>query len=214
MKIVSCFIVAMMFAASVCSAAEPSKATRDVPRLLKIGALVNGTETEKGVAEAKGYVKDYPRDETGWIVLGNGLETLNQDAESKQAYEKALAIDPRAFQAISGLGILHRKRREYPQAMQRYKQAIAIDPKHAYTYSSMAALSLKMRDDKQALEYAEKSYKLDPTVPAIAANLALAYHYNGNAKRRDEMAKIAADLGYSNMENLKKIFAGELTIRD
>lgn len=95
-----------------------------------------------------------------------------------------------------------------------HKQAIAFEPDYAQAYSSMAVIELKLENDSSALRYAKKAYELDNTDPVITANLAIVYHYNNDVPNRDRMADVAASLHYHNMESLRKIFDGELTIRD
>jgi hypothetical protein len=50
--------------------------------------------------------------------------------------------------------------------------------------------------------------------PAIVANLAVAYHYNGLFDLRDQMTEEARRLGYNKMDVLQMLYDGEMTIRD
>jgi hypothetical protein len=45
-------------------------------------------------------------------------------------------------------------------------------------------------------------------------NLALAHHFNGNARKCEYFMNEADRLGYRNMMRLRKIISGELSIRD
>jgi len=214
MKAVLCAVLVSLIVVSTCRGADKPEKVDDRSRLDGIAVVVENGDLEKAITELQAYVKDYPRDPMAWTILGNVLEDVDRDDQSKKAFETAIAVDPKAYQAVSGLGILHRKRKEYAKAMERYKQAVAIEPKYAQAYSSMVVIALKLRDDRAALGYAEKAFELDKSDPAIASNLAVAHHYNGNTALRDHFTKIAKTLGYKQIDTLKKIYAGELTIRD
>lgn len=155
-----------------------------------------------------------PKDALGWTILGHIREDLDEDEAAEAAYHKALAVDPRQYQAITGLGILERKRGNYEGAMDRYHEAVAINPEYGQAWSSMTTISFKLGKDKEALEYALRGWSLDDEDPVVAANLAIALHYNGKHDERDRMAAEAERLGYRNMETLGKLFSGEYTIRD
>lgn len=192
----------------------PGPAEKDVRRLDRIAVVYQSGETERAAEQLEEYTRDFPRDDLAWTILGNAYEDLDRNEEAGNAYDRALEINPKRFEAITGRGILHRKRGEYDAAMQAYERAVELDPTYAQAYSSMTTIALKQNDDAKALEYAKKGYELDSTDPVIAANLAVAYHFNDDFEHRDEMKQRAADLGYRNLESLEGIFSGELTIRD
>ena len=180
--------------------------------------LLSGDDRPVGPARAtpllEGYVKDYPKDDLAWTILGHAYNDADQADKAKEAYEKALALNPKRFEATTGLGVWHRKRGEYDLAMAAYQQSVKADPSFAQAYSSMAVIAIKQLNDGQAVVYAEKAYALDATDPAIVSNLAIAYHYNGDVEKRDKMLKLAESMGYRKMDNLHKIVSGELTVRD
>jgi Flp pilus assembly protein TadD len=78
----------------------------------------------------------------------------------------------------------------------------------------MTVIALKQGNDAKALEYARKGYDLDNSDPVIVANLGVAYHYNGMFELRDKMTKEAEKLGYKKGDGLRKLYAGEATVRD
>ena len=160
------------------------------------------------------YVAAHPRNDLAWTILGHAYEDLDEDAKARKAYDRALEVNPRAHRALTGLGILARKQGDYDGAMAYYQRAIAIDAKYAQAYSSMTTLALKRGKDAEALAYAKKGYALDKEDAVVAANLAIAYHYNGLVQQRDEMTAVARRLGYPDPDRLKQIYSGELTVRD
>jgi len=206
-------LIALLLAVVGCGN-EISTPHTDKDRLNKIAGVYEQGEFEEAITQLDEYVKYYPLDDLAWTILGNAHRDLGHGDLAEKAYDQALKINPRCVQAITGKGGLHRARGEYDKAMAAYEKAVEIDPKYAHAYSSMADIALKQEQDAQALQYAKKAYELDKTDPAIAAKLAVAYHYNGDFKKRDEMTAVAKRLGYENIATLKEIYAGEASIRD
>jgi tetratricopeptide (TPR) repeat protein len=182
-------------------------------RLGTIAEVYERGDARGAIPQLTAYLERYPRDDLAWTILGNAHEDLDEDDKARAAYDRALAINPRRVQAIGGLGILHRKRGDDDAAMQAYLRALDIDPRYAQAYSSMTVIALRLNRDAEALEYAKKGYELDKTDPATAANLAVAYHYNGDTANRDRLTKIAVDRGYGNADRLRQIYDGTLTVR-
>jgi len=182
-------------------------------KLGQIAKVYKGGDARGAVEQLTAYLEQYPRDDLAWTVLGNAHEDLDQDDKARAAYDRALAINPRRHQAIGGLGVLLRKRGDDEAAMQAYRRALAIEPGYGQAYSSMTVVALRLHRDAEGLEYAKKGYELDKTDPSTAANLAVAYHYNGDAANRDRMTRIAIDLGYRKADRLRQIYDGTLTVR-
>ncbi len=183
-------------------------------QLDRIAEVYDRGDTKTAIRQLDAYLKKHPRDDLAWTILGNAHEDEDQDDKAQAAYDKALAINPRRFEAIIGLGVLHRKRGDYDAAMDAYQRALEIDPNYAQAYSSMTVITLKREQDAQALEYAKTSYDLDKTDAVIAANLAVAYHYNGDFANRDKLTEVAEHLGYARVDTLRQIYDGEISIRD
>lgn len=160
------------------------------------------------------YVKEVPEDEYGWTILGNIYETFDEDSLAKTAYFTALKLNNNREEALTGLGILARKAGNYEEAMAFYRKALKANPEYAQAISSLLVIELKRRNLAEAVRLGEQSRLLDAEDPAVAANLAVAYHYQGDTLNRNRMYEVAKSLQYRNLENLQLIFDGELTIFD
>jgi Flp pilus assembly protein TadD len=187
---------------------------QDADELLRIGKVIDGGDAGGGETAARTYVQKYPRDAQGWLVLAKALDGQRKESESVEANRKALALNPRAAQAYTNLGIIHRRRKEYDAAMENYRKAVELDPTHAQAYSSMAIIELKRNRDAEALTLARKAVSLDATDATMAANLAVVLHYNGLTPERDQAFETARRLGYRSLPALRDIFDGKSTIRD
>lgn len=160
------------------------------------------------------YVQEVPEDEYGWTILGNIHETFDEDSLAKTAYFKALKLNSDREEALTGLGILSRKAGNYEEATVFYRRALKANPNYAQAISSLLVIELKRKNLAEAVRLGEQSRNLDAEDPAVAANLAVAYHYQGDTLNRNRMYEVAKSLQYKNLENLQLIFDGELTIFD
>ncbi len=168
---------------------------------------------EEAKTELIEFLETYD-DKTAWTILGNLYSDIDDDSMAIVAYGNALRIDKEYEEAISGIGIIYRKKGDYKKAAKFYNRAIEINPKYAQAYSSLAVIELKLLNFDKAVEYGEKAYKFDKQDGAVAANLSVSYHYFGDTIKRDEFYDVAEDLGYKNLVTLKQIFSGELTVLD
>jgi Tfp pilus assembly protein PilF len=179
-----------------------------------IASIYEDGDAKTAATELRKFVERNPRHDLAWTILGHAHKDLGDDRQAADSYRRALSINPKRVEAITGMGILARRRGDDEEALRYYRQAVEIDPRYAQAYSSMTVISLRHSRDAEALEYAEKAWSLDQRDPAIAANLAAAYHYNGMTSRRDEMTERAKKLGYRKIETLQEIYRGEKTLRE
>lgn len=185
----------------------------DPARLNRIAGVYDKGDITGAIDQLNAYVKEYPKDDLAWTILGNACEDVSRDAEAGTAYAAALALNPRRSEALVGQAILHRKQGRNEEAMRSLEHAVEVDPKNAHAYSSMTMIALQAGDNPRALEYAAKGYELDATDAVIAANLAVAYHYNGDLANRDKLTQVAQKLGYPDMNRLQRLYSGQISVR-
>jgi len=176
---------------------------------------------EEAASALDAFLQENPEHSIGWILLGNSRRELGLSLSAKEAYKKAIAIDPLRFEAFLGLGVLARReaaaaaksgdelevKAQLRGAKDYYERALSIEPYHPETLSSMAMLLLDLNEEEDALRNAEKAWELTKRDATIAANLAVAYHRNNMTEKRDELHGHAERLGYQGLENLARIFA-------
>ncbi len=188
--------------------------TRNQSQLNRISAFYLQGNQEKALNMLNRYLKTYPDDDMAWLIRGNLHKKRDDVFQAEESYRKALALRPENVQALLELAGLRRAQKDYEGAMSCYEKALIFNPSHARTYADMTLICLKLDRDRQALEYALQAYALDKKDARIMANLALAYHYNDEIEKRDEMMRDAKRLGYENTDWLKLVFSGEVTIKD
>jgi tetratricopeptide (TPR) repeat protein len=178
---------------------------------------------EESATALDAFLKENPEHSIGWILLGNSRREMGLSMSSKEAYKKAIALDPLRFEAFLGLGVLARReaaaaaksgdeaevKAQLRGAKGHYERALSIEPYHAETLSSMAMLLLDLSEEEEALRNAEKAWEITKRDATIAANLAVAYHRNDMAEKRNEMRGHAERLGYQGLENLDRMFENQ-----
>lgn len=187
---------------------------RNKVMLRHIDKLFEDGKYEKAKLSVDSLLTKKPEHELAWTMKGHIEEKLDNDSLAEVAYTKALSINSKSEQALTGMGIVLRKRKEYDRAAGYYAKAIAVNPEYAQAYSSLVTIELKRKNFSNAVSLGEKAYLLDSYDPVIAANLSIAYHYFGDIENRDKYYSIAKKLKYRNLDVLLLIFKGKATVFD
>lgn len=146
--------------------------------------------------------------------MGTVALELENDSLAAIVFDKALSLNPKDFKALTGLGVLARKNKEYDKAAEYYYKAITIDPSYGNAYASLLIIELKRGNYQTAVDLGEKASRLDPNSLGIKGNLAVAYNFNNQFAKRDSLINEITAKGYPYIDNLKLIFNGISTIDD
>ena len=182
--------------------------------IVEMDELWRNGELLKAKEVTEQYLAKTQENELAWTMLGHIESDLDQDSLAVVAYNKALDVNPNTVEAITGLGIISRKKGDLNEASDYYYEAIRIDPDYAEAYSSLVVINLKQKKFDEAVEVGLKGYELSKSNGVIAANLATAYHYVNDTINREKYFNIAKKNGYKNAATLELVFSGELTIFD
>lgn len=205
MRIVLPLFLVTLFALVGCSDEEA--------RLQKLDAKLNRGEYDSVIEEMQDFLKDHPKSAKGHVLLGWAYAKTDQLEKGEQHFDKALALDPKWDNAYVGKGVIARTRGDLGAARNCYLKAIDLVPENAEAFSSLLVIEVLERNDKKAVEYGEKAWGLRKDLATIPANLAIAYHYTGQVEKRDEMYGHAERLGYHQLDTLRSIFAGDVSLR-
>jgi tetratricopeptide (TPR) repeat protein len=111
-----------------------------------------------------------------WFQRGLDLEqTAAPLEEVREAYNKALELDPKSAGALVNLGTLHFNARKWKEAEQFYRRAIEVDPDYALAQFDLANLYDERGDRTKALEHYGAALRLSPNYADAHYNLALLY---------------------------------------
>ncbi len=209
MKIKKFFFLLIILTISSCNGGLSKKW-----KLVEIDKKFRNGDLVEAKIDIDNYLADKKNNEYAWTLLGHIESDLDHDSLAVRAYEKALKLNSKTVEAITGMGIVSRKSGDYEKASDYYREAIKIDPEYAEAYSSLVVINLKRKKFNEAVDVGLKGYNLDKQNGTIAANLAVSYHYTNDTIQREKYFKIAKKNGYRNLEALRQVFNDELTIFD
>ena len=160
------------------------------------------------------YTKKYPNDYKGWSLLGTVSVELDNDTLGQNCLNKALELNSTDVMALTELGVIERKRKNYDKAAKYYNQAIEVDSTFGRAYASLMLIELKRGNYQKAVELGEKGVSLEPGVLYMKAQLALAYHFNKQIDKSEALMKELKDKGFPYADNYRKAFEGQATLQD
>jgi choline-sulfatase len=110
-----------------------------------------------------------PTDLDAWIDLGNGRLALGQIDAAEQAFLKAVAVDGKSLDAISGLASVAFEKKDYASAEEILRRALALAPGDPRTRFNLAIVEKRLGRVEAAREiYVELAQMQDPEVAARA----------------------------------------------
>jgi tetratricopeptide (TPR) repeat protein len=137
----------------------------ELKRLLEFRVKDNGNADRQRRAEAE-----------RWFQRGLELEQSAAPLEEiREAYDKALELDPKSAGALVNLGTLYFNARKWKEAEQFYVRAIEVDPDYALAQFDLANLYDERGDRAKAVEHYGAALRLSPSYADAHYNLALLY---------------------------------------
>ena len=101
----------------------------DLERLMEIGTQrMNSRQFPEALLVFNQVVANFPGYAEGWNKRATLYYLLGSFEESIADIEKTLALEPRHFGALSGLGLVYLQREELTKAKQAFEDLIAVHP--------------------------------------------------------------------------------------
>lgn len=110
------------------------------------GALILTGQFRKAIPVLEALREREPKNAMVWTNLGAAylgnpvLATDDQQEQAIEAFEKALAIDPRAPSVAYNLGLIHRDREDYQEAIRWLQRALQTNPSDQHARSLLKRL--------------------------------------------------------------------------
>jgi hypothetical protein len=159
------------------------------------------------------YVREHPESVLGWSLLGWTCLNLDRDDRAFDCFANAVELSPNWDDAHVGLGVLCRRQGDFDRAREHYFRAIEINRYNAVALSNLAFIEVLEGNDEAAVDYGEQAWAIRQDLPATAETLAIAYHYLGDVEKRDFYYRHAERLGHEDLEGIRDVFEGRLSIR-
>lgn len=104
-------------------------------------------------------------------------------ASNQSLYQHCLAVNPRAFIALSNLGHLAFQSGKYDTALHYFEKSLAVIPDDAGTHQNLGATLMKLGKETEAIKHHQSVLKIDPRHPG--AHLALGVYSESQGQLKD-----------------------------
>jgi eukaryotic-like serine/threonine-protein kinase len=149
-----------------------------------------------------------------YVSLGRLHTSLSKNDLALQEFQKALSINPRDAEAISGMAGVYERMGRIQDAEQSYKRAMALKPDYWDGYNSLANFYDRQGKTAEAIVQYQRVIELTPDNPAAYSNLGAEYTSVGD-QRSNEKAELAFKKSlelsptYAAYANLGNLYMGE-----
>lgn len=135
-----------------------------------------------------------PRQDLVEYNLARIYEDEGDPAAAERHYRASLAIEPRNFQALLGLGNRLARRGRVGEALPWFERAVAVEPLSSSARANLGGALLAIGEREGARRQLEEAVALDPTNPAALQNLAALELREGRMERAAELARRLLEL--------------------
>lgn len=120
--------------------------------------------------------------------------------KTEQALDRALALEPGDYAAISGKGALALARHEFHSALEWGERAVQINPDRAYAYGVIADAQIELGRYEAAIETLQTMVNLRPDMSSYS-RISYVRELHGDIEGALEMMQAAVDSGVPGAEN-------------
>ena len=161
MRILLCAALVMLFGVVGCQQKEASNNQVVAPPQTMV--------TAQQIDNLRTLAKMNPGKADGWIALGNAQMDSQQFNEAIEAYQKALAIDPKNVDVRVDMGTCLRGIGKPEMAVAEFRKAIKIAPSHLNAHRNLGVvLGFDLKDREGAIKEFKTFLELAPNTPDAA----------------------------------------------
>ncbi len=119
--------------------------------------LAETSATPEQYATVEEQLQKFPNRESAYLEVANGVLALRKSdfAKAEAAFNHALSVDPKLWQAHVGLAALALNKKDSARADQELKAAADLRPVRSHERSSYAAFKMQMGAKEEAKSYLE-----------------------------------------------------------
>ena len=109
-----------------------------------------------------------------WFATGLECESENAAAsEAIGAYERALEVDPKKFEALVNCGTLYYEQGNFEKASHYFRRAAEADPQSSLAHSNLGSVLEEVGQLEEARDHLRLAVRFDPSYSDALFNLAL-----------------------------------------
>ncbi len=116
-------------------------------------------------------IKDFPKHQFVWKVLGAVLGTIGRNSEAADAYQTVVMLSPQDAQAHSDLGNTLQELGRWEEAEASYNKAIALKPDYAEAHYNLGVALKELRRWEEAETSYNQAIALNPDLVEAHTNL-------------------------------------------
>ncbi|MDD4857052.1 MAG: tetratricopeptide repeat protein, partial [Candidatus Krumholzibacteria bacterium] len=165
---------------------------------------------DSAIAISKFAIAKDPKLADGYKALGLAYELKGRLKQSREAYRKALELNPRCAAALGNLGLIDCQTGNFEEACSLAHESIRIDPMIAYYRLTVAYLYLGIKDYAKAKEYCTEAIELQPDLATSYQGLAMVFLSQGDYPGAVEQIEKALTLDPHDYSSLD--VAGEIQL--
>lgn len=145
------------FMSNVAAAMEHvSHASDGEAMLIEVAAAYTDSDPDRALEASKKLAEAYPNSPRAWLNLGNVLAGRQENEEARDAYMKALQLDPNMYAAHAAIAndYLFQEPRDFAKAKTHFEHCVELKPDEAKGYEFLGDTYRAMGE----LETARSSY--------------------------------------------------------
>jgi tetratricopeptide (TPR) repeat protein len=163
--------------------------------------------TDRGIAKWIGKVRENGLDDKSWVNLGDSLMQKPRETAdfhyygyAEQAYQQALAHNPKNADALTGMAWVTSDRHQFDQSVNWANQAVALNPQNNMAYGLLGDADVELGHYNDAYAHYQKMLDIRPDTSSYSRGAHLLY-LTGNSRKATWLMAKAIKTGAPYAEN-------------
>lgn len=110
-----------------------------------------------------------------WYFLGEVFRRQNRPEKALNAFQKALSIDPRTYEALNGSAAIYKSQGDFSRAAKLYRQSLEQMEYQPAVVVELGDCYLKLKDYSQAVDQYNKALSMGNTSEKVLFNMGNAF---------------------------------------
>lgn len=163
----------------------------------------NSHEAATNLEKALGLCRDDSKKPLLYNDLGFIYENQSKWQKARNAYEKAIELNPAFTKSKLNLAYAYQKDMAYPEAIRVYQDILSSEPGNAQVLNRLGFVYELANKNRQALQTYQKAIAAAPRDQDGYYNLAILYKKLGRTKQADLTYKRLMEIEFAQMETTK-----------
>ena len=138
------------------------------------------------------------------VNRGAALSSKNEFDKAIKEYDEAIRLDPDLGAAYVNRGAAWSGKKEYDKAIKDFGEAIRLNPKDAVAFSNRGDAWNNKKEYEKAIKDFGEAIRLNPKFTSAYYNITCTLALQGKTDAAIDMLAKTLELGYRNIEHIKK----------